>query len=150
MYGVSTSQHADYEWLMCWALLTMLVHLNPSEVHYSYRGPLDTFTALLGHYLRRLFRQHNCYTIQFQKASGQMTERVEVIGMISRLASAKEWAHQTATILLGLQKRGNPLFGLIGRDVTKYISRNVKYSYWDEIKTELRKEYEQRCQLMKE
>jgi hypothetical protein len=73
-----------------------------------------------------------------------------VLDMIRRLASAKESVQQTATILLGLQKRGNPLFGLIGRDVTKYISRNVKYSYWDEIKTELRKEYEQRCRLMKE
>jgi hypothetical protein len=142
----------------CNDLLMMLVYLNrsPSEIYRKYQRRLAKFTALLGHHLRTLFRQHNCYTTlidiytQLQEASEPMTERVMVLDMIRRLASAKESVQQTATILLGLQKRGNPLFGLIGRDVTKYISRNVKYSYWDEIKTELRKEYEQRCRLMKE
>lgn len=131
----------------CDDLLMMLVYLNPSpsEIYRKYQRRLATFTALLGHHLRTLFCQHNCNTIQLQEASEPMTERVMVLDMIRRLASAKESVQQTATILLGLQKRGNPLFGLIGRDVTKYISRNVKYSYWDEIKTELRKEYEQRC-----
>jgi hypothetical protein len=127
-------------------ILMMLVYLNPSpsEIYRKYRDLLETFTNLLGYHLVTLFRQHNCNTVlsPLQKASEPMTPQVKIISMIRRLVSAKESVQQTATILLGLQKRGNTLFRLIGRDVTKYISRNVKYSYWDEIKTKDDKEYE--------
>lgn len=156
-YGPSTQWIIGYS-LNCDDLLTMLVHLNPSEVHPVYDFSLIRFTNVVGCHLLKLFDQHDCRTQPLQgdewyknphnrDGIGMEADRVLIINMIRRLASAKESAQQTATILLGLQKRGNPLFGLIGRDVTKYISRVVKDSYWAQIKTELLKEYNTGRQL---
>jgi hypothetical protein len=159
LYGVDTTMLADGYGLMCDDLLTMLLYSGLFKVHPTYQRPLATFTALLGRYLQKLFHQHNCNIIPLQGLGwyknqrnweGEVTvkpDRVMIIKMIRMLASAKEWAQQTATILLCLQKRRNTLFRLIGRDVTEIISRNVKYSYWTKLCEELRADYREGYKL---